>query len=319
MFIPSPHDPFMPPAWRWERARWLREKGKYARRQKDDQWVVQAKTFQTAKDKCVTELDHYELSLKYPGIYYAERIWNEDRKQTRWAIEARLLASQSMEEIAELERTSTEVIFWYEKLFFNVIPYINSFDYIVNVVMGESVHHGLKERDYDLLWKMYGYAGGKHVLDAIIRGFNNPQHCASPDQVRSWLRDDYRFTIERRAAITARTVVVNNFTCDLFMSNWTKLLEIERMAQDGGGVDAEAMIMDNIREMLQTIPFSVNREYRGVDAAVMKRYDEAGAELRASELIAVSLGKETEQIREIQTLKFPEANKDDGQTNQQGS
>lgn len=318
MFAPSPHDPFLPPAWRWERARWLREKGKYARRSKEDEWLVQAKAYQSAREKCVTELDLYELSLKYPGIYYAERIYNEDRKQTRWAIEARILARQPFEELAEIERTSTEVLLWYEKLFFNVLPYIDSFDYITNVVMGESVHHGLKERDYDLLWKMYGYAGGPYVLDALIRGFNNPQHCTSYDQVRAWLRDDYRFTVERRAAITGRTNTINNFTCDLYMSNWAKLLEIERTAQGGNSSEAEALIMENIREMMRTIPFSVNREYRGVDATVMRRYDEAGAELRASELIAVSLGRETEEIKAIPTLTFPEASKDVGQANQQG-
>jgi hypothetical protein len=313
MFPPSQHDPFRPQNWRWERARHLREHGKYSRQSRDDAEVVQAKQYQFAKSKCLDDADRYTLSLQYPGIFYADRIYNEERKAIRWTIEARLLSRDDLEEVASLSNTSLEVVHWYEKLFFNVLPVIDNRDYIINIVMGESVHNGLRERDYDLLWKMYSYNHGPFMADWFISGFQNPKRASGPDECRSLLRNDYQITVERRAAVTARTMPINNFNATAFMDGWNKLLEIEKtLGTSGEGRD---LIMTNVKAMLESMPLTVIREYRGVDAEKLRYYDEAGAELRANEMIALSLGIETPAIRAIPLLTFPEAAKD-GQANQ---
>src|SRR5437588_7648533 len=97
VLTPSPHDPFKPPDWRWERARWLREKGRYARKSADDKATALAKRFQAERDKATDDLDEARLAEKYPGIYYAVQIHDREDQDARWAIEARVLGRQDPE------------------------------------------------------------------------------------------------------------------------------------------------------------------------------------------------------------------------------
>lgn len=171
MRVPSKHDPFRPVNWRWERARWLREHGKYLKRAMDDEFTDVAKKFQSEEDRVRNPVDSFRLEAKYPGVFNAKELYEREERDARWTIEARLLAGESYDRIATRHMTSPEVIFWYEKLFFNVLPCLNAPDYIVNVVIGSAVHHGLTDREYDLLWKLFGYFAKGFVLDFLITTF----------------------------------------------------------------------------------------------------------------------------------------------------
>src|SRR4051812_29642359 len=136
MLVPSLHDPFKPPDWRWQRARWLREKGRYARKSADDADTVRAKQFMVRLDQVGDDLDEARLAEKEPGVYFALQIHNRQDQDTRWAIEARVLGKQDAAGIARKCRTTEEVIGWYERLFFDVRADLGSPDYVCNVVMG---------------------------------------------------------------------------------------------------------------------------------------------------------------------------------------
>jgi hypothetical protein len=48
--IPSPHDPLVPVNWRWQRARWLCESGRYIRRSQDDPFTRIARDYLLARN-----------------------------------------------------------------------------------------------------------------------------------------------------------------------------------------------------------------------------------------------------------------------------
>jgi len=53
-----------------------------------------------------------------------------------------------------------------------------------------------------------------------------------------------------------------------------------------------------------------------VDVEKLRYYDESGAELRVNELLQVTFGQETDAIRKIPLMKFPEPDKDVQPTHQ---
>lgn len=308
MRIPTIHDPFRPTNWRWERARWLREHGKYARKGADDDLTIAAKAFQAAESRSSSELGRQRLALRFPGIFHAKEIYDREERDVRWTIEARLLAGEKLTRIAERSQTSHEVVWWYEKLFFNVLPCLKAPDYICNVVVGSSLHHGLNDREYDLLWKLYGYFGGSYVLDFIITTFSDQPKPADPSGAPAYLTDDGRMTVKRKSAIAARILPMhNNFTLQIIMETHSKLLEIEKNAGDN---DVQDIMKDHIGSMFGTL--GAKLLYAGnkpnyVDTPKLAHYDGQAAELRASEHIAVTLGKDSQEIMDGVNWKFPEA------------
>src|SRR6516165_10565041 len=140
MFVPHENDPFRPPDWRWERAKWLRVHGKYLRKDREDTFVRVAMAYQTDETRARNEIDREALSYKYPGIFNA-----------RWQLEGYLLGRASAEQTAVYTGIDPETVIWYERLFYNVLPHLEHDTYITSVVMGSSIHHGLLERDFALL------------------------------------------------------------------------------------------------------------------------------------------------------------------------
>src|SRR5262249_19381893 len=205
--IPSPRNPFVPPNWRWERARWLREKGRYVRRGQDDRFTLVARDYQVESNKARTASARERLSRRYPGIYWAYEIRESGLKAHRWALEAYLLARERPERIAQLLKTSAEVVLWYEKLFFNVRPHLRNEFYIVNTVFRDVVHHGLSERDYELLWKMVGYAMGPVALRHIMLPLQSIRVVAE-DQFKPAVEAQIDAQTSRKMLIGVRTIPV---------------------------------------------------------------------------------------------------------------
>lgn len=308
MLPPSPHDPYRPPSWRWERARWLREHGKYARKGTDDQWTIKAKEFQTALAKCENEEDRERLSLRFPALYYAHDTYmHADNQDVRYTIEARTLANEKPADVARKSCTTELMVGWFEKLFFDVRPHLASVDYIINVVISKSVHDGLAGRDYDTLWKLFGRFGGPFTLDLIIDRFGDTGRPASHEEVRSFLRDHFQDAIMRKSAIAAEVLPLhNNFTLQIVLETHARLLEIE---QAGDGGDTHNTMMEHIRCSLLALGtsqlYAGNKpNYAGVPR--LEYYDSQAAELRAHEQIEVTLGRETEEHQLAVTAAFPE-------------
>jgi hypothetical protein len=308
---PSLANPFRPPDWRWQRAKMLVQLKKRPRGDSDDAFTKTVRRYASIKAKCKEDLDFMELEGKFPGIFWAEQIYSNQAHDTRWAIEARLLANEKLESIADKVSTTTETVLWYERVFFNVLPHLRKPDYIACVVMGRAIHAGLHERDYDLFWKMLGYSYGPKMLDTIILPFVNPMHVTGADQIEAAWDDLYVSTLSKKAAISAMTVPTAYNQCNI-MQLYNELKRLEK--DSGGGSIAFSSISNNVYAALSQLPFhSGTNDHKTVvdgrpvvDVPALPYYDDQSAELRSSEMVAVALGQDTPNLREIVRIKMPE-------------
>jgi hypothetical protein len=301
-YMPSQHDPCKSPDWRWERARYLRET-RYVHNREDDAYTLAAKNFQALESYAKTERNRLALARKYPGIFWARHIHqdqNDLQSDARWAIEAYLLSRATPKQIAEFCSTDVDTVIWYEKLFFNVWPYLKSDTYIVNVVMGRSVHHGITEREHDLFWKMVGYAFGHIYLRDFIRPIR-PQLVRGDDQIDQATDGWVNRQLRKKAAVAIQTLPVYN-NQGIILEAWNRAKEI---AQLGGNNNVESQIVANVGAALGCLPFVVGRQGQ-LHLPTLAHYDSHGVELRAHEQMQVALGHETETHKKAITWKFPE-------------
>jgi hypothetical protein len=252
----SIHDPFRPPDFRWKRAAWLRTQGKYTRHNRDDEHTILAKRYQALYEKAVTPLQLAYLAEKMPGIYYAHQVYRRDEQDDRWTVEARLLAGQTPQEVADRCGITAEVVFWFETLFFDVRHRLGHIDWIANRVLGPAAHRGIWEREYDLLLKLYGWLYGPQGVDSLVRmSTYSGARPTSPQEMAVAHRADYVDSMGRKAGIALRCTPLNPATQQWLMELYQKLLDLEQKRDDRK--DAGSLIVENINMALKTLPFRV--------------------------------------------------------------
>lgn len=297
--------PFRPPDWRWQKARLLREQGRRASRRRDDEWVTVARNFQGAVARCANDWQLADLAEQFPALVDARQLAEQDGVQSfKWELEARLLANESPDRIAERMVLPATTVRAYEALFFNVQDRLRHLSWIVHAVFGRSIHAGLNERQYDLLWKMYGYFGGAHLVDFMVDTFGDAGKAAGPDKVRAWLENDQRESLARKAAIAARTIPVNSYTQPAILEIAQKYYEIEKAAGTAAGQSA---VLGLLNDVMASMAWSVGGGTpENPVPALAPRIDGFAAEMRVTEMFALTAGRE-EDLAGVSTLTFPEA------------
>ena len=312
--IPSKDDPLRPPDWRWLRANWLRNNGKWCRKAIDDPETKLIKRYQTAKALCTSELQLERLMYKMPGLFHAEQFHGREDLDLRWEMEARFLARESFEDIAKKIGVAVEVVFWYERAFYNVTEKLDNQSYIGTVAMRKSIHRGINERDYDLLWKMLGYACGPLMVDSVTRKLAGAQRVDATDQVDATKRTLIDSVMADKALTTVMTMHVS-YNQGVILDYYARILEIAKDSGKGG--DITAMITTNINAALTALPFSTERP--AVAAPQLAYYDNQSAELRADELLAVGMGQDSQALREAVQVTFSGAKDGDNAKDKQGN
>lgn len=306
-------NPFRPPHWRWLRAIGVvNELQPRAGRKVDGvlgfKWINQAIAFQKAKIEAVDEERRIAMAHNFPALFWANAAYEDENNPAKWEIEARILARCNNWEIGFHVGVAEEIVEAYEALFFNVRDKLRHSGYIMHSVMGPSVQRGLSEREFDLLWKMYAYAYGPHMLYALISKFSNPVWCNTPDEVGSAVQDDTVGTMKMKAALAAKTIPVNLSTQIDILHVFTKYVEIERMSDSEG--KAQNQIMDHIGTMFNVMPLNV----AGIDplAGHVKAvrgpthvYEDTAIELSYEETMEVAVGKELANAEVLKQLHFP--------------
>lgn len=296
------------PSWRWLRAMEIDGGGFKATRALDGadgfRWIRRALRFKRRFDSAGNQnAAIYALVLADRPMFWAHSIWADEKSPVRWAIEARVLAGESDEEIADKLGTKPDVIDVYVNTFFDVREKLRHMDYILTVVLSEAVTRGLQERHYDLLWKMLGYCGGPHVLDATISRFTKMAKPENADQVGTFFQDFAVNTMKYKAALSAMTVSVNTHTQLPLIDSFVKYVEIERTTENAA--KAQSSIVDNIGEMLKSLTFTVGTKLEATPIKVLP-YDDNPAELKSGELMTAAIGGHIENYADIQNLNFPE-------------
>lgn len=284
-------------------ARLLREKKSRANAKLGlDQYTKEALKFQLGMAKCTDDIARWDLMVQYPDLYAAYLIFdrsnNEERHPMRYAVEARILAGQTSQEIAALLGVTPDAVEYYERVFFNVRDKLKNSDYVMTCVLGPSVHSGLSDRDYDLLWKLFGYIYGPAVLDSFISTTSRRFRPETLGEVDATLADDARSALQRKVAIVARTFTINPFSQSELLNIYTRFLEVEKESNNG---KAQDVIMQNIQVMLDKLPWTGGD---GAHDPLLKAHDISAIELRTDELLAISSGKGP--AYEIEEPAFPE-------------
>ncbi|MEM4406681.1 MAG: hypothetical protein QXS68_06515 [Candidatus Methanomethylicaceae archaeon] len=300
--------PFRPPDWRWERARLTRADSQLRSRLRstEDNWIEQARRFQREHERCT---DHYRLlrlQEKQPVLFAAWDIHFHERQLLKWELQARLLSRDSCASIARRMSLTPEVIDTYEKLFFNVLDRLDQPSYIVQQVFGESLHAGLRERDFDLLWKLYGYIGGPWVLDAVVHKHLWIEVPQQASQVEDFLAKDVKNNVLLKTALATRTLGVHPETQQAVLAAYQKFMELQVKAESlGTQVSSGSTVAEGLQAILENTPWVVGRKKQMVspkDATQvlgnlpedLAQADELAAELRAEDLTRLALGESVE-------------------------
>ncbi len=310
----SSSNPFRPPDWRWHRARSIVDASAGnmpANRHRDGtagfQWISKAITYMREYQAALNSETAQELlSERRPDMFWAHHIWLNSNP-LKWVIEAQILARSDDHYIGFKCNTPPQVITAYEALFFNVRDKLSHRSYILNCVIGPAIHQGLSEREYNLLWKLYGYFLGPYVIDALEGKFVSPTWCNSPTAVGAAVMDDAVSTLKFKAAIAAKTVPVNQYTQIAILDAFTKFVEIERNTDSAG--KAQEQILDHISAMMVTLPFNVGgRASSGLvqrDMAPIDAFDRTAIELTYEETMRLSARQPIAHQSILKSLMFP--------------
>ena len=140
-------NPRRPVDWKWQRACHLLEHGGRVSRLHDDRYVKEAKEFRQTLLRCTTDEHTIALSVARPEMFEAYCLFqDENDKDCRWELEARLLADEELDSIARKIGITVDTISTYENCFFNVSEKLRSPAYITHQVITRSMRAGLSER-----------------------------------------------------------------------------------------------------------------------------------------------------------------------------
>jgi len=312
--LTSASNPFRPADWRWQRAQAIADRSRDSMppsRQRDGvesfKWITTAVRFLREFNNARTDVAKELLSVRRPGIFWAHHIWTQTSNPLRYSIEAQILARCDNHLIGYKCNVHPDVIANYEALFFNVREKLQHRSYILNVVMGPAVHQGLSERDYGLLWKLYGYFLGPHVVDALEGKFVNPVWCNSAAGVGAAIMDDSVATLKFKAALASKTVPVNQYTQLQILDAFTKFVEIERNTDSAG--KAQDQILDHISAMMTTLPFSVGgraaEKLVQRDVQPIEVFERTALELTFEETLRMSAYQPIAHKQILESLQFP--------------
>lgn len=295
----SPQNPFRDPDWRWRRVRHLLATGRNLSRRRDDEWVRRCHRFLVAHSACDGPASFHELAGHYPGLYWAHDLYSgKDQGPNRllgYMLEARLLADQAWPAIATRTGLPAEVVEAYHECFFEVRPHLMHTDYLMAKVVGESVYRGLRDRNYDLLWKLFAIWGGEHAVETLISTFIAPSKPSEAASMGAFIQDAVRGKLALKAMAASQSVEVNNYTAVELLTVYLKQVEIEKKAGEGGG--GQAAIVQTLGGVLRSLPFAAGRapseSFERTPTRVNARlvHDASAVELNGDELFRLGAGE----------------------------
>jgi hypothetical protein len=315
-------NPFLRPDWRFERV--LRLVGRVPTpgrtTKRDDSYIKQARSFVLRWRK--GEEAREALLYENPGLYYAYLIYDRlhSDPETRFMLEARLLANQNVNEIAQSLKTMPETVSWYEKLFFNVNPFLENHDWVVKHVLlpsadrfadetedpeveGDANSTPLIIRPYlDMSLKFFAYFGGPFVCDFMISGFRRGFEVQDPSGMSDWLNDQWKLTIQRRSAQAAGVFEINRYNVLELFATHARIIETQKDSESSE--ERRSGFQRHVSSMLSQLPWTVGR--RGAEqisqTGAMAGMDSNAAEIDDEELMLIGSGVVPDSAKEVTTL-----------------
>lgn len=318
----NPRNPYRAVDWRWSRAGDVLDGGAPVSRRRDDVWVRRAVDFRTQYDLCKTPYDLHVLAEQSPAIYWAYEVWRRvgdvaASTVLRHALEARLLATQSYDEIAVRTPLEVATIDAYQWLFFNVADRHDQIDYIAQTVFGPQLYRGLSMRDYHLLWKLYGWGYGPMFIDMFLTTFSGRGRPSDAAGFAATIEDVAKASMKVKGMLAAQTMKITDMSATLIFAEFQRLCQDDKAGGHASG--AQQTLLVNIQAMMASLPFRVGADKippavadRAMSVAGLGEYDTTGAELRGDELMQLAIGASVPAAGHMHMLAFPPPNLTEG-------
>lgn len=249
-----------------------------------------------------SETSRMQLAFEDPALFWAAWLY-ETEHPARWIIEARIMARQTPREIAFYSGCGVEIVEAFEAVFFDVRELLDRQDYVNTVIFGDSVHRGVTEREYDILWKMLAYASGPHALAALVNKLVVNNWITRADGVPNALQETAVNIMKKKAMISALTVPITSATQLHLLEAFVKYVEVERTTADDG--KSQNIIMANLAGMMASLPFNVAKMNAKMDDDIGD-YDRSAIELDSNELMMVAAGVPLNNRKLLLEMKFPD-------------
>jgi hypothetical protein len=228
MFGPHPADPVVPPDWRWRRATTLRCASDI-----DGEDAAVREAILYLRDMAPARRDGgpRHSARRSAWIEQAQHLYESDAP-ARWVVEARMLARQAHEEIADLCGLEPEVIDYYGQLFFDVAARLDAWAYITLVVIGQ-VEPGCM-RAAEKLLKQYAFHNGPLVIDDLVHVLTRPK---TLDEILNMVKSE--LDAERLREVLVRLAVASQLLAPT-RSNLAKIERIRTLATEARSVEDNA-------------------------------------------------------------------------------
>jgi hypothetical protein len=155
-----------------------------------------------------------QLHREVSHVGQAHSLYSSDVEQ-RQILEARLLTSETFDEIAERFAADAQTIDYYERLFFNVRDRMDAPDWLITIIRGTTEDRApsrdgvMTSAQRGFVYRLFAYFGGPLVLDTLI-GCLSPHRTPHQDKDASAFFDDATAEIVRsRAAMAASVFVID--------------------------------------------------------------------------------------------------------------
>ena len=198
---------------RWRRITDLAEHGGRAVDQYDDEWIRRGLRYLVRSRRIHAGDDRERVLRDFLDIDAACQLHTNPDKMKRCLVEARLLARQTVEEVAALCGLSVEAVIAYEKIFFQVLDRLEAFIFIIPEAIGIPLGNDeLREEDSEKFIKLYAYQKGPMFLEIVLRYFRNGVQIPEPlDQASRAELMEAALMLKVRGLILSRVLPVAKF------------------------------------------------------------------------------------------------------------
>lgn len=255
-----PTNPMRPPDWRWQLAVHAVENDAVVRTRGDAARTAARKFRSAWAVECGGDEDRAaeQLPDKFPDMYEAWNLYRQDGGSAsllKFEIEARVLAGQPDDEIAQVAGLPDETIATYCDVFFDVRPRLKSSAYICHQVLGRRMHfigaQGLTDRDPHYLWKVFGWVLGPQALDWLIYRGRSADLSMDPQSGEDRIDAVNRRTTKLKGMLAIQMLsLYGDTSMTLLVESAHRLRDLERQlaADQGGGAAFQAV--ENVRRLI---------------------------------------------------------------------
>jgi hypothetical protein len=150
-----------------------------------------------------------------PPLYEAHRYHYSPDFRRRQEIEARLLTSDSLEDIASKFGADAKAIEYYASLFFDVRDALDYRDWVSVMIRSRMRYDresgcSLAEAEHGYVMRLFAYRGGRRVLDALMNPLGEIKPPENAEEIQAWSDEAVTQIVRTMGAAAAATLEVTS-------------------------------------------------------------------------------------------------------------